>query len=307
MSNKTIPIFPDFKKLSLSDKNEIEEFTKLFAPYSDYNFVSMYCYDTQNLTEVSYLNDNLVVLFEDYITEEPVYSFLGINNLEDTAGKLLEKAYDLHFSNFLKLIPEGNFGDHIHGIVGFDAIEDPDNFDYILSVDKLSKLEGGEFQDKRNLYNRFKIENSDAEIRNLNLSDIQVKNDVMNLFRIWVEKKGKSIEETIHEEKAIKKLLDSSEYFNLVSIGIYKNNVMICFAISEVINGNFAVFHFVKGNTDYKGTFETTYNALAKELKKRGVIFINYEQHLGIENLKKSKELWRPVGYLKKYIITRKE
>ncbi len=300
-----IPIFPSSKKLELTDREEIENFTKSFAPYSDYNFVSLYSYNTQNLTELSYLNNNLVILFEDYITEEPVYSFIGINNLEDTARKLLDRAHELNILDQLKLIPEGNFGEHIHGIPGFDAIEDPDNFDYILSVDKLSKLEGGEFQDKRNLYNRFGIENPDAEIKKLDLTNSQTKDEILNLFDTWVERKGKSIEETEHEKTAIKRLLKASNFFNLISIGIFKNNRLISFAISEIVNNNFSVFHFVKADIEFKGNFETTYKTLASELKKSGVLFINYEQHLGIENLKKSKELWRPVGFLKKYTISK--
>lgn len=301
-----IPVFPSSKKLELNDREEIENFTKNFAPYSDYNFVSLYSYNTQNLTELSYLNNNLVILFEDYISEEPVYSFIGVNNLENTARKLLDRAHDLNILDQLKLIPEGNFGEHIHGILGFDTIEDPDNFDYILSVEKLSKLEGGEFQDKRNLYNRFGIENPDAEIKILDLGNNQTKNEIIKLFDVWVEKKGKPKEETDHEKTAIKRLLEASTSFNLISIGIYKENRLISFAISEIVNNNFAVFHFVKADVDFKGNFETTYKALANELKKAGVLFINYEQHLGIENLKKSKELWRPVGFLKKYIITNK-
>lgn len=40
-----IPKFPEFKKLELSNKEEIENFTSKFPPYSDFNFVSMWCWD----------------------------------------------------------------------------------------------------------------------------------------------------------------------------------------------------------------------------------------------------------------------
>lgn len=299
-----IPQFPSSKKLELTDKDEIENFTRNFPPYSDYNFVSLYSYDTQNTIELSYLNDNLVILFEDYISAEPVYSFLGANNFIDTSEQLLNMAEKMNIVRQLKLVPEGNFGGGPKEISGFQVIEDPDNFDYILSVEKLSNLAGGEFQDKRNLYNRFHLENPDAEIRVLNLSDDNVQKEIIQLFNIWVERKQKSKEETQHEETAIRRLLDASSYFNLVAIGIYKQNKLISFAIAEIVNNNFSVFHFVKADTQYKGNFETIYNALAKELLKAGSLYVNYEQHLGIENLKKSKELWRPVDYLKKYIIS---
>ena len=40
-----LPEFPQFKKLELSDKEEVEKFTSKFPPYSDFNFVSMWSWD----------------------------------------------------------------------------------------------------------------------------------------------------------------------------------------------------------------------------------------------------------------------
>lgn len=85
-----IPEFPEFKKLELSDKKDIEQFTSKFPPYSDFNFVSMWSWDIKGEMRVSQLNDNLVVRFTDYLTGEPFYSFLGNNKVNDTAEKLLE-------------------------------------------------------------------------------------------------------------------------------------------------------------------------------------------------------------------------
>ncbi len=299
-----IPIFPVSKKLELTDKEELESYTKGFAPYSDYNFVSMFSYNTQNSIELSYLNDNLVVLFEDYITGEPVYTFLGTNNLEDTTRQLFKSADLKNIIKLLKLIPEGNFGNGEKSIQGFEVTEDPDNFDYILSLEKISNLVGGEFQDKRNLRNRFHRENPDAEFRSLSLSDENIHKEIVQVFDVWAENKHKPIEETNHEKIAIQRLLTASPSFNLITIGIYDKNKLISFAISEKLDNQFSISHFAKANIKYKGIFEATNNALAKKLLETNCIYLNYEQDIGIENLKKSKELWRPVDYLKKYIIS---
>ena len=63
--------FPNFKKLGLEDKPLIESFVKRYLPYSDFNFVSLWSYDTDNSYEISYLNKNLVIKQDDYITNEP--------------------------------------------------------------------------------------------------------------------------------------------------------------------------------------------------------------------------------------------
>lgn len=73
----TIPAFPRFKHLDLDDQAEFDLFTGQYPPYSEFNFVNLFCYDTTGDCQVSILNGNLVVRFRDYVTREPFFSFLG--------------------------------------------------------------------------------------------------------------------------------------------------------------------------------------------------------------------------------------
>ena len=57
-----IPCFPTFKKLELSDKNVIENVTSQFNAYSDFNFASLWNYDTESTIEWSLLHDNLSLI-----------------------------------------------------------------------------------------------------------------------------------------------------------------------------------------------------------------------------------------------------
>ena len=74
-----LPEFPKFKSIDLTDKKEIEEINKKFPPYSDFNFVSMWCWDIKGEMHISILHDNLVVKFTDYLTGDPFFSFFGNN------------------------------------------------------------------------------------------------------------------------------------------------------------------------------------------------------------------------------------
>ncbi|MGI8475489.1 MAG: hypothetical protein ACR2OO_03850 [Thermomicrobiales bacterium] len=40
---RRIPSFPSFRPLEISDQFEIEQWVKQFPPYSDFNFVSLWC------------------------------------------------------------------------------------------------------------------------------------------------------------------------------------------------------------------------------------------------------------------------
>lgn len=74
-----IPEFPKFKHIELIDKEEIEQITHKYPPYSDFNFVSMWSWDIKGEIRISKLNNNLVVRFTDYLSGNPFFSFLGDN------------------------------------------------------------------------------------------------------------------------------------------------------------------------------------------------------------------------------------
>ena len=101
-----IPQFPEFKRIELSHKEEVEAFTKNFPLYSDFNFISMWSWDVKGDVRISQLNGNLVVRFNDYLTGEPFYSFIGENKVNETALALIGVAKVLGVGTRLKLVSE---------------------------------------------------------------------------------------------------------------------------------------------------------------------------------------------------------
>ena len=54
----------------------------------------------------------------------------------------------------------------------------------------------------------------------------------------------------------------------------------------------------------YKGVNAYLINELAKILYKKGIVYINWEQDLGILGLRENKESYLPTRYLKKYSLS---
>src|SRR4051794_34796057 len=125
-----IPIFPRFKRLDIGDQFEIERWVRQFQPYSDFNFVSLYSWNTTDEIEVSLLNDNLVVLFSDYSTAERFFSFMGTNLADETADILLNEAKRRGTCESLKLLPRET-AMAISPRPGYVVKESQDNCDYI--------------------------------------------------------------------------------------------------------------------------------------------------------------------------------
>ena len=133
-----IPTFPTFKKLEWSDREAVQQFTSSFPPYSDFNFVSMWAWNTREKMMLSQLHGNLILLFYDYITELPFLSFIGSNRPSETAHRLIEYS-ELHYKvSRLKLIPEQVAAQVCQS--EFSITKDEDSYDYILPVSHLCKL-----------------------------------------------------------------------------------------------------------------------------------------------------------------------
>ena len=96
--------FPLFKKLTIQDKNEIEEVTRKYPSYSNFNFGTLYSYNINDECEVSFLNNNLVVKFKDYVTGEIFLTFLGNTKVERTIETLLDYAEKAKFASELSFL-----------------------------------------------------------------------------------------------------------------------------------------------------------------------------------------------------------
>lgn len=298
-----IPIFPNFKKLELTDKTLFEKYTMKFPPYSDYNFVSVYSYNTEELIKISTYNNNLVVMFTDYISNKPFLSFIGNTNVRETIQVLFDYSLRNDLPQELALIPEINLLQK-EVFSEFTVSEDPDNFDYILSVDEIKTLIGNKYRGKRNFVNRFVREYGEKEVQLLDLKNIAVQKEIEELFFLWKEQGGKTKEETETEITAIRRLLAAVDKFMLIPIGIYIDNRLAAFSIDELVQENYTVIHFEKANTKYTGIYQYLKQATAKHVSSLGCKYINYEQDLALTGLKQAKQSWMPVSYLKKYRIS---
>ena len=138
--NFMIPSFPQFKRLELNDKADIESFTRQFPPYSDFNFGSMWCWDTENRVHVCRLAEHLVVQSADDATGEPFYSFLGRGGSQSpqVAETLLARACAEGRQPRLKLVPH-----EVMALLHSPNLllwEDRASDDYIVDVGELVAL-----------------------------------------------------------------------------------------------------------------------------------------------------------------------
>ncbi|MSU44873.1 DUF2156 domain-containing protein [Candidatus Nomurabacteria bacterium] len=296
-----IPEFPQFKKLELADKSDVETFTSRFPPYSDFNFVSMWCWDIKGEMRISQLNNNLVVRFTDYLTGDPFFSFLGDSKVNETVEALLELSEKNGLGKQLKLIPDTLVLSINRS--KFNITEDLDNFDYIFDLKEISTYVGNNFGKKRNKVNKFLKGILDIKIKPLVLSDKNTQKEILDLDELWLQNR---ISQDVNfrfknEFMATNRFLKNGPE-EIVGIGIYCKNKLIAYSVSSILDEVFAISHFTKADTNFIGVYEFLMRENAKFLIEKGCKYLNFEQDLGLPGLRESKKSFLSY-FMKKCII----
>lgn len=293
--------YPDFEPLSSTHGSTLKNFTQNFPPYSDFNFTSLFSYNTDSTVAVSNLHGNLVVRFSDYITNEPFYSFIGDQKIPETTKILLEKMKIEGLNPVIKLVPE-YVVEKIDSDL-FSIKEDEDNHDYILSVEQTQFYKGSSLKTHRNSVSRFLREHN-PEIKTLDLSDIGTHNEIKQFFLTWVDIKGIPFSDAENEFMAVSNFL-KLPIDNFIGVGVYMDGVLSGFALCETLNKNYSMIHFEKADSkQFIGIYQYLMKETARILSEGGYKMINYQQDLGMLGLKKSKKSFSPMFYLKKFCIS---
>lgn len=301
----SLATFPDFVSLDIEHKDILREIASRFPTYSDYNFVSLFTWDTDGEIELATLNDNLVIKFSDYDDRHKFLTFLGTNKLSETIDSLFEHSRASGLPLELKLIGQAVIDalpdEEKHK---YTITEDRDNHDYILSAANMSDI-ANFHPKKRTKYNHFMREYGDRHTcKELDLASDEVVQSIKQLVIEWQGIRGKDDDDTRREFAAINRCLAHAQEFNILGYGTYIDDKLVAFTLFEIVHNKTAMLHFGKTDTTHKGSNEHLQHNLAKYIKGLDIELLNNEQDLGVEGLRKSKEASLPVDFLKKYTIT---
>jgi len=298
-----IPEFPQFKLIELTDRDEIKKITSQFLPYSDFNFTSMWSWNIVDKIAISKLNNNLVVQFTDYVTNDPFYSFIGNQKLNETSEQLLEFSIKSGAPSFLRFVPEIS----IQGIYNnkFEVIEDRDHFDYVYNIEELRDFHGCKFAKKRNHVNGFLQRFPQAIGKIISLKNRETAKSVLELFDKWHNLKIQNgADSGLGDLAAMKRLLEGVEIFNLVTVGVFIDEKLVAVFVNELIDSEYVLAHMMKADKSVDdGLYAFLMKKNAEILSSFNRKLFNYEQDLGIENLRIAKTRFRPQTFLKKYIL----
>ncbi len=295
-----------FKDIEIDCKNILDKYFDLVDYEAcEYCFTTLYMWKDLYKTKY-YVEDDFAIVAGEY--ENKGFIILPLAKKEN-----MNKAFDFIIKNFekqhkqihLKAINK-EVVEYLQSVYGdrFEYIEERNNFDYIYDGESLRTLAGRKNQKKRNHLNSFVKEYGDrVEYKKLEETDFD---ECINLLKEWSKDKDESIE-LDSEFKAIKRIFKNYEKLKdtLKISGIYIDSKLEAFSIGEMLNDNMAVIHVEKANADIRGLYPyINQQFLLNEFSD--VEFVNREEDLGIEGLRKAKLSYHPVKFAEKYTVIEK-
>ena len=185
-----------------------------------------------------------------------------------------------------------------------DYSEDLD--EYIYTTEALSVLSGKALAPKRNRVNAF-YSQYEGHVRIENISEENLL-DVILFQKEWIKDRfAEGYDEMLdREDKAITFYLSHYDELKFTGIVVYVWGSVAGYAAGVSLNDDCMDEVIEKGRKDITGIYQLLCNEFAI-LCCKGYTYINREEDLGVEGLRRAKRSYHPDRMLKKYTVTEKE
>lgn len=171
-----------------------------------------------------------------------------------------------------------------------------DWFDYLYSKKDLMTLSGKRFHSKRNHVNRFKELYGEYEYRvidNSNVNDIKALLDKHNSELTTYNRLRD------YENRAVRELLENYSKYKLTGGAIFVKGQVAAFAIGEKLNDTLYV-HVEKADRNFEGSYSVINMEFVRKNDDENIIYVNREEDVGDEGLRKAKLSYHPVELIRK-------
>ncbi len=294
----------NFKTITLDDRDVIEQYIKASDFKScDYSFVNNFIWSKPNNIEFAIVEG--FYCLKSVFKNEALYTFpAGNGNLQSVINALLSDAKDRNMVFGLRGILQDRVLEIERLFPGmFDFTSNRDEFDYIYSVASLTSLSGKKYQSKRNHIARFK------DNPNWSYEDI-TKENIDECFKMnneWCKKYVCYDDINLkHELCAVKTAF--AHFFDLGLTGglIRQDGKVVAFTIGEPLSSDTYVVHIEKAFSEIQGAYPMINREFLAH-NCQAFQYVNREEDMGDEGLRKTKLSYHPEILLEKFTATMKK
>ncbi|MDD4678703.1 MAG: phosphatidylglycerol lysyltransferase domain-containing protein [Tissierellia bacterium] len=290
----------NFKKIELEDKEWIIPILRESVISGCHqNFGNLFAWREINDTKVAKVNDFLVA--KQFISNvKDIYLYpMGKGDVKPVIEEII-RSVDKNLI-FAGLSPEeANEMDELYpGRFIYDQVRD--DYDYIYLLEKMVSLKGKKLHRKRNHLNAFIRNNLVWTFETITEEN---KAECIEMNKKWCIDIGCKDDKSLMDENCATKYF--LKYFNELELqgGLIRvDNEVVAYTIGEVLNTDTYVVHIEKAFKDVQGAYPMINQQFAAWVQEKypHLIYINREEDMGMEGLRKAKLSYYPDKMAVKY------
>lgn len=289
----------EFKPFQLSDKEMLDRFLLPFGRKGcEYNFSNLFLWGRQRYSIVA---GNLV--FFSQFNRKSVYLFpVGTQDMKPTLDAIIHDSHARGIPCRLTSL-SGEDCALLQSLYPqqFRLHSDRASYDYLYDIHDLADLKGRKFQKKRNHVNRFYTANPYA--LPVPLSD-ELLPAVNTLLDTWYKNhyEANPNADLYMEQVAIKKALKNYKALGMEGLVLMEKGQALAVTLSSRLSADTFDVHFEKALQTVDGAYPAINQGLARYLRDQHpeLRYLNREDDLGLEGLRKAKESYCPVALIEK-------
>ena len=292
----------DFRPLELKDKDLFEAYAICYGYHNiEASFANKYIWGGATKTKISADEHTMYILLRYAGQDFMLPPFL--KDCEYNFSRPLKETEEYMMDVFGTFLIKGVTDEQKAQIEKdcpgkYSFLPDRVNFEYVYLAEDLISLKGKKLHAKRNHINKL-LKDHTYEYKKYTDNDYEA---CIALQQQWIYGKDDS-PEGYEELEVIKRALSHLGELNLKCGLLLIDGSLQAFSIGEEF-GDMAIIHIEKANPEIPGAFALINREFVRH-EWSGLKYINREEDMGLEGLRKAKLSYNPVFLLEKYDCVR--
>lgn len=285
-----------FTELTLEAKKIYEEYIDYtLYPHSSYSFTTIYIWRKYFNAKFTVKDGAFIFLNEKRNGEK--YCFFPVS--KGDTQKAVEFILESGITEIRGVSPE--MLEKLENKEIFDITPMRNGFDYVYETEKLISLSGKKLHKKKNHLNKFLSSYPDYSFKIIDSSCI---GDCFYIMEKWFSEKYP--DSGYFEREATRDILNNLDSLNCKGVILYVNDKPVAFSVGEYLTKDTALIQVEKADTSFDGSYAMINNLTVKTLFS-DTRFVNREEDMGLEPIRKAKLSYRPHHFNKTYCLTKKK
>lgn len=182
-----------------------------------------------------------------------------------------------------------------------EALETRGQWDYLYNLEEMIALAGNRYHKKKNLVRQFQ-RSYDAVYEPLGPDTVAEALNLQNDWCTWRD--CEAVDTLAAENEAITRVLVHWDALAGIMGGLLRvAGRLVAYTVAERLSTDTLLIHFEKGNPDFKGVYQAINQAFLAHNAEAAIRWVNREQDLDDEGLRRAKLSYHPETFVKKYEV----